>query len=138
MVAAVLVALGACSKASDDAGVAATGSAPAPATAETAPPADPSPNGEPQGPKLDGKERPGGGAVEQGAVALPVMKSCLRDCVARGSASAQPASQLETDCRRSCLVGCLDKCNAESEARSPALVEGCRQDCTRQIEMATL
>jgi len=78
------------------------------------------------------------GIVPEGAVALPVMKSCLRECMERGSLGTDSASKLEAECRKRCLAGCHQKCAAESDARSPSFVEGCRQDCTRQVEEATI
>jgi hypothetical protein len=70
--------------------------------------------------------------LELGAVTLPVMKDCVRDCVQRNAMRAESAGPIETDCRQACLDGCQKRCDAEAPGRAPQFGGHCRQDCERQ------
>jgi hypothetical protein len=146
-----------CSRAERDGSVsaaeapAASAAATAAATA-TAKPEDMEPSSaadKPAGGAGGPKARPGGGPEmsplpeggegkpsELGAIALPVMKDCMRDCLQRNTVRSVGAKQIDSDCQQSCLRSCLERCDAETPGRSPQFGDVCHRECERQLSSA--
>ena len=65
---------------------------------------------------------------ELGAVALPELRSCVKECVGQKGVS----SKADQDCRSECYESCIGQCDRQASERPLEFKKRCREDCDLQ------
>ena len=68
-------------------------------------------------------------AEELGAVALPEIRSCVKECVGGGI-----SAKSDEVCRTECHDQCLAQCERQATERPLEFQKRCREDCDRQLD----